>query len=83
MKYLEFSRSPFGRRRIFLISAVPVVGVILFSANGRAQETQALQESLSLKSPSGYRKLSPAGNAKILSACRHSLPEKLIEGTIQ
>jgi Protein of unknown function DUF262 len=24
-----------------------------------------------------------AGNAKILSACRHSLPEKLIEGTIQ
>jgi hypothetical protein len=24
-----------------------------------------------------------AGNAKILSACLHSLPEKLIEGTIQ
>jgi hypothetical protein len=24
-----------------------------------------------------------AGNAKILSACRHSLPEKRIEGTIQ
>jgi len=24
-----------------------------------------------------------AGNAKILSACRHSQPEKLIEGTIQ
>jgi cobalt-zinc-cadmium efflux system outer membrane protein len=52
MKYLEFSRSPFGRRRILLISAVLVVGVILFSANGRAQETQTLQESLSFKSPS-------------------------------
>jgi hypothetical protein len=24
-----------------------------------------------------------AGNAKISSACRHSLPEKLIEATIQ
>lgn len=52
MKYLEFSRRPFGRRRILLISAVLVVGVILFSANGRAQETQTLQESLSFKSPS-------------------------------
>jgi outer membrane protein, heavy metal efflux system len=52
MKYLEFSRSPFGRRRILVIGAVLVVGVILFSANGRAQETQTLQESLSLKSPS-------------------------------
>ena len=51
MKYLEFSRSPFGRRRIFLIRAVLVVGVILFSANGRAQETQTLQESLSFESP--------------------------------
>jgi cobalt-zinc-cadmium efflux system outer membrane protein len=52
MKYLEFSRSPFGRRRILLISAVLVVGVILFSANGRAQETQTLQESLSFKTRS-------------------------------
>jgi len=52
MKYLEFSRSPFGRRRILLISAVLIVGVILFSANGRAQETQTLQESFSTKSPS-------------------------------
>jgi outer membrane protein, heavy metal efflux system len=52
MKYLEFSRSPFGRRRILLISAALVVGVILFSANGRAQETQTVQESLSFKSPS-------------------------------
>jgi hypothetical protein len=51
MKYPEFSRSPFGRRRILLISEVLVVGVILFSANGRAQETQTLQESLSFKSP--------------------------------
>jgi hypothetical protein len=49
MKYLEFSRSPFGRRRIF---GVLVVGVILFSANGRAQETRTLQESLSFKPPS-------------------------------
>jgi cobalt-zinc-cadmium efflux system outer membrane protein len=52
MKYPEFSRSPFGRRRILLISAVLAIRVILFSANGRAQETQTLQESLSFKSPS-------------------------------
>jgi cobalt-zinc-cadmium efflux system outer membrane protein len=52
MKYLEFSRSSFGRRRILLISVALVVGVILFSANGRAQETQTLQESLPFKSPS-------------------------------
>jgi outer membrane protein, heavy metal efflux system len=51
MKYLEFSRSPFGHRRILLISEVLVVGVILFSANGRAQETQTLQESLPFRSP--------------------------------
>ena len=51
MKYLEFSRSPFGRRRILQISEVLVVGVILFSANGRAQEIQTLQESVPFKSP--------------------------------
>lgn len=50
MKYLEFSRSPFGRRRILLISLVLVIGVILFSANGRAQEKQTLQGSLPFKS---------------------------------
>jgi outer membrane protein TolC len=49
MKYLDFSRRPFGRRRILLIRAFLVVGVILFSANGKAQETQILQESLPLK----------------------------------
>jgi cobalt-zinc-cadmium efflux system outer membrane protein len=52
MKYQEFSRSPFGRRRILVISAVLVVGVILFSASGRAQETQTLQQSVPLKSSS-------------------------------
>lgn len=52
MKYLEFSRSPFGRRRILQFSAVLVVGAILFSGTGRAQETQTLQESLPVKSPS-------------------------------
>src|SRR5437660_5093090 len=52
MKFRESSRSSFGRRFILPISPVLVVGVILFSANGRAQETQTLQESLSLKSPS-------------------------------
>jgi cobalt-zinc-cadmium efflux system outer membrane protein len=50
MKYLEFSRSPFGRRRILRSSTVLVVGLIFFSANGRTQETQTLQESLPLKS---------------------------------
>ena len=49
MKYLEFSRSPFGRSRILQISAVLVVGSILFSIDGRAQETQALQESPPVK----------------------------------
>ena len=51
MKYLEFSRSPFGRRRILPSSAVLVVGLILFSANGITQETQT-QESLASKPPS-------------------------------
>jgi outer membrane protein, heavy metal efflux system len=50
MKYLEFSRSPFGRRRILRSSAVLIVGLILFSANGRTQEIQTLQESLLSKS---------------------------------
>lgn len=50
MKYLEFSRSPFGRRRIWRTSAVLIVGLILFSGNGRTQEIQTLQESLPLKS---------------------------------
>jgi outer membrane protein, heavy metal efflux system len=52
MKYLGFSRSPFGRRRILLINAILVVELILFSTNGRAQEIQTLQESLPLQPPS-------------------------------
>lgn len=40
MHYLHFSRRPFGRRRILLISVVPVVAVILFAVSGKAQETE-------------------------------------------
>src|SRR5438067_12260066 len=46
MQYLDFSRSLFGRRLILLISAALVVGMMLFTASGRAQQTETLQESL-------------------------------------
>src|SRR5213080_5206433 len=46
MQYLDFSRSLFGRRLILLISAALVVGMMLFTASGRAQQTGTLQESL-------------------------------------
>jgi cobalt-zinc-cadmium efflux system outer membrane protein len=53
MQYLDFSRSLFGRRRILLINAALVVGMVLSTANGRAQQTETLQESPpASKSPS-------------------------------
>jgi outer membrane protein TolC len=53
MQNLDFSRSLFGRRRILLISAALGVGMVFFTANGRAQKTEALQESPpASKSPS-------------------------------
>jgi len=46
MQYLDFSRSLFGRRLILLISAALVVGMMLFTASGRSQQMETLQESL-------------------------------------
>jgi cobalt-zinc-cadmium efflux system outer membrane protein len=46
MHYQDFSRRPFGRRRILLTSVVPVVGVILFAVTGKAQETETQHVSV-------------------------------------
>jgi cobalt-zinc-cadmium efflux system outer membrane protein len=45
MHYLDFSRSPFGRRRFLLISTILFFGVVLFPATGKAQETATRQVS--------------------------------------
>ena len=77
MKYLEFSRSLFGRRRILQVGAVLVVGVGLFSANGRAQETP-LQKSLSLKSPSSSEHAGmPVGLLELVKEAEQNNPQIL------
>src|SRR5438132_1295219 len=45
MQYTDFSRSLFGRSRISLIGSALIVGMMLFAANGRAQQTEILHES--------------------------------------
>ena len=45
MQYLNFSRSPFGSRRILIISAALVVGILSVVANVRGQQKETLQES--------------------------------------
>jgi cobalt-zinc-cadmium efflux system outer membrane protein len=45
MQYTDFSRSLFERGRISLIGSALVVGMMLFTANGRAQQTESLKES--------------------------------------
>ena len=53
MKYQEFSRSLFGRRRILLSGVILVVAVILFAVSGNAQEAEIPQVSLDSPKPPG------------------------------
>src|ERR1700736_1019051 len=74
MQYTDFSRSLFGRSRISLIGSALVVGMMLFTANGRAQQTETLQESP--PTPESRSMAEHAGTPASLRELVHEAEEK-------
>jgi outer membrane protein, heavy metal efflux system len=70
MQSMNFSRSLFGRSRISLISASLVVGTMLLTVNGRAQQTESSQQS-----PTTPRSPSMAEHAETRTSLRELVQE--------